>query len=157
MKLSRYLILLSRRLKCNLCLCRFILVHGQQSWYHLTTLESGTLEQKTSTHGILAKKHMSGLSIQRLQTKLNCLCQTMPSSVVPSANCRSMQNESFYVKSFLLNLALKIDDGYWLVLILLCFFFRPQDISLATSITGSRSKLFLTVLMVASALLVLSC
>ncbi|KAJ6705735.1 hypothetical protein OIU79_010418 [Salix purpurea] len=52
-------------------------------------LESGTSELKTLTPGILARKHMSELSIQRKLTKPSCLFQTMPSFVVHLPNCRS--------------------------------------------------------------------
>ena len=84
------LIIISLSLSLSLLLSRFILEHGQQFWYLSTMLESGTWEQKTLTRGILAKKHMLGLWIRRLPTKLSCPCQKMLSIAVPLANCRSM-------------------------------------------------------------------
>lgn len=130
-------------------LSRFILEHGQQFWYLSTMLESGTWEQKTLTRGILAKKHMLGLWIRRLLTKLSCPCQTMLSIAVPLANCRSMYIFLICAKysSFLY---LRLRGQFY-------FFFhfsscRPEDISSTTSIMG-RSRLFFTLLMVVCALI----
>lgn len=128
-------------------LSRFILEHGQPFWYLLTMLESGTSELKTLTHGILAKKHMSGLWIQRLLTKLSCPFQTMPSFVVPLVNCRSM---------YLCFICAKYSQFHmWERTILIVYLFsfrRPEDISSATSII-SRSKLFFTLLMIVCAVI----
>lgn len=74
---------------------RFILELGQQFWYHLTMLGSGTSEQKTLTRGILARKRMSELSIQKRLTKPSCPFQTTPSFVVHLANCRSIDHCPF--------------------------------------------------------------
>ena len=110
-------------------------------------LESGTSELKTLTPGILARKHMSELSIQRKLTKPSCLFQTMPSFVAHLTNCRSIDHCSFVLYFLLI---IHRSD-----VILIAHFpsFRPQDISFAVSITGNRSKLFFTLLMAVCALM----
>lgn len=131
-------------------MCRFIPELGQQFWCHLTMLESGTSEQRTLTRGISAKKHMSELWIQRRLTKLSCHCQKMPCFVVLSAVCRSI-NRSLLLLFILFSKISRVFDVLfcWLYLFLLV---RPQDISsFAASIMGDKSKLFLTLLMIACA------
>lgn len=83
------------------CWSRSILEHGLPSWYLLTMWEFGTSGQKISTRGILGKRHMFGLSILRLLTKLNCPCQTMLSFVVSLVNYRSMEHYPFQLYFYL--------------------------------------------------------
>lgn len=136
---------------------RFILEHGLPSWYLLITWEYGTSGQRISTRGILGKRRMFGLSILRLLTKQNCLCQTMLSFVASLVNYKSMEKKNPFQLYFYLsiveteNLNDYINSNF--LVCLLQYELRPQDISSATSITGDRLKMLFTLLMMISTLI----